>query len=85
MSSNRISRVTTVSLSPSLYRVAERLAEYRGMTRSELFRDALRRYEMEEGEWDELLAYGRRKAAEKGVKSERDVERLIHETRAKKT
>lgn len=38
---------------------------------------ALRRYELEEQEWQALFDYGRRKAQVAGIRTEEDVERLI--------
>ena len=55
MRAQRISRTTTVSLPPGLYKEAERLAKAKGMTKSELFREALRRYQRDEREWQDLL------------------------------
>lgn len=77
MPTDRLSKTTTISLPPSMYREALDLARARGMTRSELFRDALRRYGRDEGEWQELAAYGRRRAKAAGIRTERDVERLV--------
>lgn len=77
----RESKVVTISLPPQLYKRTLKLAKAKGMTRSELFREALRRYQAEEQEWQALLAYGRRKAAEASIQTEKDVERLIDESR----
>ena len=84
MRQERISKTTTISLPPSLYREVLKMAKAKGMTKSELFRDAWRRYRKEELEWEELLAYGRRKAADAGIRTEEDVERLIDAIRAGK-
>jgi hypothetical protein len=46
---------------------------------SELVREALRHYERRSW-WDEVNRYGREKAAARGL-TERDVGRLVHETR----
>lgn len=81
MRTQRISKTTTISLPPSLYREAIKLAKDKGMTKSELFREALRRYQRDEQEWQDLLEYGRRMAEASGIKSEEDVERLIDESR----
>ena len=81
MKSTRISKTTTISLPPGLYQDVLKLAKAKGMTRSELFRDALRRYQRDELEWQGLLEYGRRKAKAAGIGSEADVERLIDESR----
>lgn len=82
MKTERISRTTTISLPPKIYKVFMRLAQKKGMTKSELVRDALRRYQKEEESWQGILTYGRRKALEAGIKTEEDVERLIDESRA---
>lgn len=81
MQTQRISKTTTISLPPGLYKEALRMAKAKGMTKSELFREALRRYQRDEQEWQALLEYGRAKAAKAGVLTEDDVERLIDESR----
>ncbi|MCB4755737.1 MAG: ribbon-helix-helix protein, CopG family [Elusimicrobia bacterium] len=81
MKPTRMSRILTISLPPKLYAQSLKWARAHGMTRSELFREALRRFEKGEEEWQGILAYGRRKALETGVRSEEDVERLIDESR----
>ena len=81
MKATRVSRTTTISLPPGLYRQALRLARANGMTQSELFRESLRRYWREEQAWQALLAYGRRKAKVAGIRTEADVERLIDAAR----
>ena len=81
MSKKRISRTTTISLPPKLYKEVLRMAREKGMTKSELFREALRTYQVHERQWEELLAYGRRKAKDAGIRTEEDIERLIDESR----
>jgi len=44
-------------------------------TRSELLREALRRY-IEEQEWQAILRYGRQKAKEKGI-TEEEIEDIV--------
>ena len=81
MQLHRIRRTTSISLPPSLYKEALRMAQAKGMTKSELFREALRRYQRDEQEWQSLMAYGRRKAETAGIRTQEDVERLIDESR----
>jgi metal-responsive CopG/Arc/MetJ family transcriptional regulator len=81
MSTDRTSKTTTISLPPKVYSEMDRLAKAKGMTRSELLRDALRRYQSDEQEWRELTAQGRRLALKAGIRTEEDVERLIDEMR----
>ena len=78
---DRISKTTTISPPPGLYKESLRMAKAKGMTKSELFREALRRYQRDEQEWRDLLEYGRRKAEAAGIRTEEDVERMIDEAR----
>ena len=77
----RNSKVLTISLPPRLFERVMKTAKSKGMTRSELVREALRRYETEEQEWQALFNYGRRKAQVAGIRTEEDVERLIDASR----
>jgi AbrB family looped-hinge helix DNA binding protein len=62
---------------------AEKIAKEENRTRSELIREALRRY-IAERELRRLQRYGMKKATELGLKEE-DVQRLIDEYRAEPT
>jgi CopG family transcriptional regulator/antitoxin EndoAI len=75
----RTSRILSLSLPPALLREAERAAKQEGRTKSELFREALRRY-IQERRWAELRRYGAQQARRLGIK-ETDVQRLIEEYR----
>jgi metal-responsive CopG/Arc/MetJ family transcriptional regulator len=77
----RKSKVLTISLPPRLFERIMKTAQSKGMTRSELVREALRRYETEEQEWHALFDYGKRKARTAGIHTEEDVERLIDASR----
>ena len=71
----RTTTTFTISLPPEM---AEKVQEYmkkEERTRSELFREALRRY-FEEQEWKELTRYGRMKAKESGI-DEDQVEDIV--------
>jgi predicted transcriptional regulator len=58
---------------------AQSIAKRESRTMSELVREALRQYERRSW-WDEVNAYGRRRAEELGLR-EADVDRLVHEGR----
>lgn len=58
---------------------AERLAKLEGRTKSELFREAFRRY-VQQQEWATIDAFGRSRARALGVKPQ-DVNRIIHDWR----
>jgi CopG family transcriptional regulator/antitoxin EndoAI len=76
----RTSKLVTISLHPELLEEVERLAKEEKRTRSEFFREAIRRY-IEEKKWERIYRYGRLKAQEQGL-AEEDVERLVDEDRS---
>lgn len=76
----RTSKILSLSLPPELLREADRVAKKEGRTKSELFREALRRY-LQERRWAELREYGARQARKLGIR-ETEVGRLIAEYRA---
>ena len=71
----RTSKILSLSLPPDLLREAERVAKKEGRTKSELFREALRRY-IQEQQWAGLRRYGAQRVRKLGVK-ESEVERVI--------
>lgn len=75
----RTTRIVSLSLPPELVREAQRIAKQEGRTKSELFREALRRY-VEERRWRGLQRYGAGRARGVGM-SEGDVERAVEEVR----
>ena len=75
----RTTKILSLSLPPELLREAERMAKKEGRTKSELSREALRRY-LQERRWAELRRYGAQQASRLGLK-ETDVGRLIKEYR----
>jgi metal-responsive CopG/Arc/MetJ family transcriptional regulator len=83
MAQKRASRVLTVSVPPDTADDFERIAEDEGRNRSELFREMLRVYRiyLETRTFESLQRYGAAQASRKGIKTERDVERLIREAR----
>ena len=76
----RTSQVISITLPPKLLREAKRLAKKEGRTRSELFREALRRYIAEQS-LRELQLYGAQKAKKLGIESDEDILGLIEEYR----
>ena len=75
----RTTRSFSLSLPPDLAREAERVAKQEGRTKSELFREALRRY-VEERRWRGLQRYGASRSRKLGM-TEADVERSVQEFR----
>ena len=72
-----------VSVPPESAEDFERMARQEGRNKSELFREMLRVYRAyrESGRFESLQRYGAARARALGVRDERDVERLIRETR----
>jgi CopG family transcriptional regulator/antitoxin EndoAI len=71
----RVTKTVTLSLPPEMVDKIEELMKEEGRTRSELLREALRRY-AEEQEWKKIYRYGEMKAREKGI-TEDQIEDII--------
>ncbi len=73
-----------VSVPPEIAEDFDRIAEAEGRNRSELFREMLRIYRAyeETRTFESLQRYGAAQATRRGIRTERDVERLIREARA---
>jgi CopG family transcriptional regulator/antitoxin EndoAI len=71
----RTTKTITISIPPDMEAQIEVLMREEGRTRSELLREALRRY-VRDREWRDLLRYGQGKAQEAGI-GEEDVEDIV--------
>ena len=71
----RTTKTISLSVPPEMAEKIKELMKKEGRTRSELIREALRRY-VEEQEWKEIYWYGEMKAREKGI-TEDQVEDII--------
>lgn len=71
----RTTKTISLSVPPEMAKKIQELMRKEGRTRSELIREALRRY-VEKQEWKEILRYGRMKAKEKGI-TEDQVEDIV--------
>ena len=73
-----------MSVPPEAAEDFERLAEREGRNRSELFREMLGVYRayVETRTFESLQRYGAAQVSRRGIKTEKDVERLIREARA---
>jgi len=76
----RTTKTWTVSLPPKLVREAERTAREEHRTKSELVREALRLY-LDERRWRKLQRKTALQAQALGIRTEEDVDRLVHEVR----
>ena len=66
---SRITATFTISLPPEMAEKVEIFMKKEKRTRSELFREALRRY-FEEQEWKEVMRYGKMRTKEIGINEE---------------
>ena len=71
----RTTKTITLSLPPEMADKIDKLMKEEGRTRSELLREALRRY-AEEREWRKIYRYGDMKAKQRGI-TEDQIEDLI--------
>jgi len=76
----RKTKTWTISLQPKLVQEAERAAKEEHQTRSELVREALRLY-LEDQQWRKLQKKTALKAQALGIRTEEDVDRLVHAIR----
>ncbi|MBI1779560.1 MAG: ribbon-helix-helix protein, CopG family [Proteobacteria bacterium] len=75
----RTTKIVSLSLPPDMLREAELVAKQEGRTKSELFREAFRRY-VEERRWRGLQHYGASRARKAGL-TEAGVERTVRDFR----
>lgn len=80
----RSTRVVNMSVDESLYEDVDRIAAEKGTSRSQVLREALKQYVAAETRWNQLLKWGEESVGDSGVKSEADVERIVHEYRAER-
>lgn len=71
----RTSKTITLSLPPEMVDKIEELMKEEGRTRSELLREAIRRY-AEGREWKKIYRYGELKARERGI-TEDQIEDIV--------
>lgn len=79
----RKSKTLTISLPPETAAMVDKLASKEHKNKSQLFREMIAFYNemVAEREWQELRQYGSQRAKEMGIKSDKDIERIIHEVR----
>ena len=76
----RRTRTITISVPPEMEAQIAELMRLEGRTRSDLLREALRRY-VRDREWRELLRYAQAKALEAGITTEEQVNELVRARR----
>ena len=73
----RTSRTFTISLPRELAAEVERRAAAEHRTRSELFREAFRRYVASEQRWERILDYGPQVAREHGLNTDAEIDAAV--------
>tara|TARA_B100002003_G_C14095849_1_gene527102 strand:+ start:1313 stop:1540 length:228 start_codon:yes stop_codon:yes gene_type:complete len=73
----------TLSLPPEMVKEVERIVKKENRTKSELFREALRKY-IDDKRWLKIRQWGLKTSQELGVSTVEDVDKLIHEFRKAK-
>lgn len=70
-----------IALPKELVKKIDEVAKREYRNRSELIREAVRRYLQEIDRWERIFEYGKKVGKRMGIKSEEDVDRIIHEYR----
>jgi CopG family transcriptional regulator/antitoxin EndoAI len=73
----RTTKVMTLSLPPEMVKEVEQIAKEEKRTKSELFREALRKY-INDKNWQQIRQWGLKASQELGVSTEEEVDKLIH-------
>ncbi len=76
----RTTKVMTLSLPPEMVKEVERIVKEENRTKSELFREALRKY-INDKRWLQIRQWGLKISRELEVSTEEDVDKLIHQYR----
>jgi len=76
-------RAVTISLPPEIARDYEKIADQEAKNKSQLFRDMFLLYREKalERQFFDLQRYGAKRAREKGILTEKDVEKIVFEGR----
>jgi CopG family transcriptional regulator/antitoxin EndoAI len=72
----RSTKLISISIQPEFLDQLDQAAKEECRTRSELLREAVRRY-LEERQWRKLTQYAQESARKSGIESEEDVLRMI--------
>lgn len=70
-----------IALPKELVKKIDKVANKEYRNRSELIREALRVYLSKIEKWDKILTVGKEYGRKAGIKSEEDVNRIVHEYR----
>ena len=76
----RSTKILNVSMSEELYKNIESLATEESRTKSDLVREAFRQY-VSNKRWGRIRQWGDETARKLGIRDEKDIEKLLHESR----
>ncbi len=79
----RTTKVLTLSLPPEMVKEVESLVKDENRTKSELFREALRKY-INDKRWQQIRQWGLRTSQELGISTDKEIDELIHKCRKAK-
>jgi predicted transcriptional regulator len=77
----RPSHTFTISLPPDLADEVDQLAKEEHRSRSELFREAFRRYVNSQHRWERILEFGPQVAAASGLDTEAEIDEAVRDVR----
>ena len=75
---SRATRVVNLSLPPEVFAEVERMAREENTSRSEVLREALKHYTRTQKLWRQIYGWGEESARELHIRSEADVDELVH-------
>lgn len=73
--------MVNLSLPPEVFDEVDRMAREENTSRSEILREALRHYTRTQRLWRQIYRWGEESARELGIRSEAEVDELVHEFR----
>lgn len=73
-----------IALPENLVKKADEIAKKEYRSRSKLIREALRNYIQDKEHWEQIFASGDKAMKDMGIKSEDEVDTIVHEFRHKK-
>lgn len=77
----RQTKIVNLSLPLDVYRDVDEFARQKGVSRSELLREALKHYVASEKVWQRIYQWGEESARQLNIKDEADVDTLVHDFR----
>jgi len=78
----RTTKVMTLSLPPEMVKEVDKLTREEKRTKSELFREALRKY-INDKRWQQIRRWGMKTVQDPGISTEEEVDELIYRHRRK--